>query len=81
MKRLDRKLANILAGNYRRSDFVIADAKDGDMGFATTAPGPVLGPDGQPTGRLKTLKDYFAQIREIVDKDLCDIMLLSLSLA
>jgi hypothetical protein len=79
MKRLDRKLANILAGNYRRSDFVIADAKDGDMGFATTAPGPVLGPDGQPMGRLKTLEDYFAQIREIVDKDLCDIMLLSLS--
>lgn len=79
MKRLDKKLSNILSGNYKRSDFIIADAKDGDMGFATTAPGPVLGADGQPTRRYKTLADYHAQIRRIVKEDLADIMLLSLS--
>ena len=40
MKRLDRKLSNILAGSAAPSDFIIADAKDGDMAFGITAPGP-----------------------------------------
>ncbi len=79
MKRLDQKLENILAGKYRPTDFIIADAKDGDVGFATTAPGPVLGPDGKPTGTLKTLNDYLDQIRSIVKAELADIMLMSIS--
>jgi hypothetical protein len=78
MKRLDTKLENIRAGGGARSDFIIADAKDADMGFATLGPGPVLGDDGKPTGRLKTLKDYHAQISEVVAGDLVDIMLTSL---
>ena len=32
MLRLDEKLARIRAGAYKRSDFIIADAKDPDMG-------------------------------------------------
>jgi hypothetical protein len=35
MFRLDKKLANIRNGRYKRSDFMIADAKDGDMGLLT----------------------------------------------
>ena len=79
MKRLDNKLANILAGTYKPADFIIADAKDGDVGFATTAPGPVLGPDGKPTDKLKTLNDYLDQIRAIVKAELADVMLMSIS--
>ncbi len=79
MKRLDQKLENILAGKYKPTDFIIADAKDGDVGFATTAPGPELGPDGKPTGKLKTLNQYLDQIRAIVKAELADVMLMSIS--
>lgn len=79
MKRLDSKLSRILAGEYAPADFIIADAKDADMGFAAMGPGPVLGTDGKPTGRYKSLKDYHDQIRQVVNSDLVDIMLLSLS--
>ena len=40
MVRLDDKLARIRAGAYRRSDFIIADAKDPDMGPGLHAVGP-----------------------------------------
>ena len=49
MKRLDEKLARIRAGQYRRQDFIIADAKDGDMGPSMTSPGPKREPDGSWT--------------------------------
>lgn len=79
MKRLDGKLKRILEGHYIPDDFIIADAKDADMGFATCAPGPVFSKEGKPTQRLKSLGDYFQQIRDIMAADLPDIMLLSLS--
>ena len=31
MFRLDKKLAKIRSGKYAKGDFIIADAKDGDM--------------------------------------------------
>jgi len=37
MKRLDRRLANILNGSTSSGDFIIADAKDADMAFGVTA--------------------------------------------
>ena len=40
MFRLDDKLARIHTGAYRRSDFIIADAKDPDMGPGLHAVGP-----------------------------------------
>ena len=40
MVRLDDKLARIRGGAYRRSDFIIADAKDPDMGPGLHAVGP-----------------------------------------
>ena len=40
MKRLDQKIASILNNPSGAKDFIIADAKDADMAFGVTAPGP-----------------------------------------
>ena len=37
--RMAEKLARIVSGNYRPQDFIIADAKDGDMGGGADAIG------------------------------------------
>lgn len=73
-KRLDEKLLRILAGSANRRDFIIADAKDADMAFGVTAPGPA--PSGN---RWKSLADYRDQIRAVIEQDVVDIMLLSAS--
>ena len=39
-KQMDRKLANIVSGTYKPTDFIIADAKDGDMALGTGTAGP-----------------------------------------
>lgn len=83
MKRLDRKLANILAGSASSADFIIADAKDADMAFGITAPGPQTGSCrhgfNESEGCWKTLADYRTQIREVIAQDIVDIVLLSAS--
>jgi hypothetical protein len=76
--RLDQKLARILAGRYTRSDFIIADAKDGDMGPSLTSTGPKREPDGS-WSRYRTRPEFLDQIRAIVAQDVVDIMLLSAS--
>jgi len=43
MKRLDQKIANILRDPTGAKGFIIADAKDADMAFGITAPGPAAG--------------------------------------
>ena len=48
-KTLDAKLAAIRAGKYKPTDFIIADAKDGDIGFGAAAPGP----DRDKPGRVQ----------------------------
>lgn len=81
-KRLDEKLARIRAGQATRSDFIIADAKDADMAFGLTAPGPRdRSPRSRsnPADRWKTLEDYRSQIRDVVTQGLVDIVLLSVS--
>lgn len=78
MKSLDAKLGRIRAGTYRPTDFIIADAKDADMGFGLTAPGPVRTPDGR-THRTRSRADYLNAMREMVSKGLVDIMLTSAS--
>ncbi len=78
MTRLDQKLARIKAGTYRPSDFIIADAKDGDMGPSLTACGPHRGADGSWT-RHRTRAEFLDQIRAIVRQDIVDIMLTSAS--
>ena len=77
-KTLDIKLANIHAKPSSAKDFILADAKDADMAFGIGAPG--LSPE-RHDGELKykTLAEYRAQIREILQQGLVDIMLMSAS--
>ncbi len=83
-KSLDQKLARILAGKSNREDFIIADAKDADMAFGITAPGPNRAgkcPHGynEAEGCWKTLADYQSQIRDVIKQSIVDIVLLSAS--
>lgn len=73
-KSLDQKLVRIHADPAGCRDFILADAKDADMAFGISAPGP------RPDGRgFKSLPDYRDQIRDVVAQGLVDIMLLSAS--
>jgi len=82
-ERLDQKLANILCGSNSPRDFIIADAKDADMAFGITAPGPQSGKChhsySESEGCWKTLDDYLSQIRSVIRRDIVDIVLLSAS--
>jgi hypothetical protein len=78
MTRLDEKLARIRAGRYTRDDFIIADAKDGDMGPSLAGCGPKREADGSST-RFRTRSEFLDQVRAIVRQDIVDIMLLSAS--
>ena len=76
-KSLDRKLANILK-DRSCNDFILADAKDGDMAYGLSAPG--LSPENYSSEfKYKTLDDYRAQIREVIKQGLVDIVLMSAS--
>ncbi len=78
---LDPKLERIRAGEYRPSDFIIADAKDGDMGGGAAAPGPVRDPAGRSGDRMLTAVDYRRAMTEMISDGPIDIMLTSLSAA
>jgi hypothetical protein len=78
MKRVDEKLERIRAGRYRRQDFVIADAKDPDMGPSLAAAGPKHEADGS-WSRYRTREEFLDQVRAIVEQDIVDVMLLSAS--
>lgn len=81
-KRLDEKIARIRAGRATRRDFIIADAKDADMAFGVTAPGPGRCPPNsrrESEGCWKSLEDYRQQIRAVVNQGIVDIVLLSAS--
>ena len=75
MKRLDEKLERVRNGSYTPKDFIIADAKDADMGFGLTAPGPRRG------GGYKSRSEYLQNMRDMVASDLVDVMLMSVSSA
>lgn len=76
-KSFDRKLKRILS-DPGCSDFILADAKDGDMGFGISAPGPNRSASGddQP---FRSLAEYRHAMREITRQGLVDIMLMSVS--
>jgi len=78
MFRLDDKLARIRSGAYQRSDFIIADAKDPDMGPGLHAHGPAPTADGA-TPRFRTRAEFLDSIDSIVKQDVVDIMLTSVS--
>ncbi len=79
MKRLDLKIENILNNPSTAKDFIIADAKDADMAFGVTTPGPQSAEGGSSEERWKTLDQYLQQIRNVIEQDIVDIMLLSAS--
>lgn len=76
-KTLDKKLASIRNGTYTPADFVIADAKDADIGFGTAAPGP----DRAKPGRIFPREVYLERMRAMTRSGLVDIMLMSASTA
>ncbi len=75
LKTLDQKLTRIKAGDYRPADFIIADAKDGDIGFGATAPGK----DPSRPGRFLPRRAHLEAIRDMNGSGLVDIMLMSAS--
>ncbi|MEO1016344.1 MAG: hypothetical protein AAFY56_01435 [Pseudomonadota bacterium] len=75
MRALDRKLANIRSGEYKPEDFIIADAKDGDIGFGRAAPVP----DPENPGRFTARATHLDAIRGMTRSGLVDIMLMSAS--
>ena len=81
--RMAEKLARIVSGNYRPQDFIIADAKDGDMGGGADAIGlEERSLDGLGTVQMAApMKYYRDAMKEMVASDLVDIMLMSLSSA
>jgi hypothetical protein len=78
MFRLDDKLVRIRGGAYRRSDFIIADAKDPDMGPGLHAVEPARATHGAAQ-RLSTRAEFLDSIEAIVRQDVVDIMLTSAS--
>jgi len=76
-KILETKLAAIRSGAYKPTDFIIADAKDGDIAFGATAPGP----DPERPGRWKPRAAHLQAIRDMTASGLVDIMLMSASTA
>lgn len=77
VKTLDQKIARILADSSV-NDFILADAKDGDMGMGITAPGPNRGADSE-RHPVRTYQDYLQLMRDVVAQGLVDIMLMSSS--
>jgi hypothetical protein len=78
MKRIYEKLGRIRAARYTPSDFIIADAKDGDMGFGLAGAGPHRGADGRST-RYRTREEFLDQVRSVVRQELVDLLLVSAS--
>jgi hypothetical protein len=70
-------------GSAASADFIIADAKDGDMAYGITAPGLQRGACrhgyNESEGCWKTLTQYREQIRAVIAQDIVDIVLLSAS--
>ncbi len=81
MKNLDKKLNNIRNSNYKPSDFIIADAKDADMGGGRRAPGFIREKDGKLTQKPATYKSYLEKMIEMTKSEMVDVMLMSMTSA
>ncbi len=76
-KSLDAKLADIHRDPSGSREFIIADAKDADMGFGVPAPGMKSSPAN--VSSFKSLEDYREQIRQVIRQGVVDIVLMSAS--
>ena len=79
MSRMDEKLGRIRAGRYTKSDFIIADAKDADMGSGATGLGPRRDAQGAALG-WRNRAEFIEQIEAVIRDDQVDIMLVSASI-
>ena len=86
-EKLLTKLDKIKSGRYTTSDFIIADAKDGDMAFGIAAPGPELSDisvkESTGVGQLKyrDRAHYLDAMQAMAHSELIDILLMSASSA
>ena len=76
-KTLDEKISRILADSSV-GDFILADAKDGDMGGGVPSPGNNRGPDAD-RHPYRTHQEYMQYMRDVTEQGLVDIMLMSVS--
>jgi hypothetical protein len=74
-KSLDIKLEKTRQGEYKPSDFIIADAKDGDMGGGITAFGKLQ----EDPSRSISFTHHLKAMREMTSSKLIDVMLMSVS--
>ena len=74
---LDTKLEKIRRGKYKPADFIIADAKDADMGGGIFCTGAHL----EDASRPRSYPKYLQAMREMVKSGLVDLMLMSASSA
>ncbi len=81
MKKLDEKLLNIRNANYKPSDFIIADAKDADMGGGRRAPGFIRQENGKLTEIPDTYESYLNKMKEMTKSEMVDVMLMSMTSA
>ena len=81
MKKLDEKLKNIRSGNYKPSDFIIADAKDADMGGGRRAPGFLREENGKLTDIPDTYDSYIKKMEDMTKSEMVDVMLMSMTSA
>jgi hypothetical protein len=79
MKTLDAKLARIRSGAYTPQDFIIADAKDGEMAFCLQSPGPARDASGNLVPGSADRAAYLQAMRDMTLSGLIDIMLASVS--
>lgn len=78
-ERLSNKLSRIRNGTYQPSDFIIADAKDAEMGGGISGIGFTVDEDGNQ--RANTAAHYRSKMVEMIESGLADIMLTSVSSA
>lgn len=77
-KTLDLKLNKIRNQGASSGEFILADAKDADMGGGLSAPGWVYGVEGLPE-RRRTLAEYRELMRAVIRQGVVDIVLMSAS--
>ncbi len=78
-KTLEKKLKKIHSGKYSYKDFIIADAKDADMGGGIPATGQNRDESGKKLNSYKNLDGYLDAMKNMTKSGLVDIMLMSAS--
>jgi hypothetical protein len=77
MKSLDTKLKLIAQGKYTPKQFIIADAKDPDMGSGVPGTGPV--DLAKPEGPFHTIQHFNKAVHDVIEHGVIDILLASVS--